>query len=278
MPAEVLVRTAEEHVFLSLLDNTKVVTATPFLNWKEHGQRKEIPVHIGVACFLTNCTFDEDDVASGAFANTSPLIFNLQASAWARVLTAATDLGIFDSEVADEHQLLSLFSQASLPQHDMTITHADLLLGEAFDSDPDATAARRGQRGGTPSLVEQVQQGPQDLRFLAMTRVDHLVSEDTLNLAPLARLIGVMGHCLTRKVRDNEMSGVRIAAAILRQGIQLFLGACSGTGFDNPVLAASTCEFLNTVVLHPRMKSKGLSESNLRAELIDAIKYATPLC
>ena len=81
-----------------------------------------------------------------------------------------------------------------------------------------------------------------------------------------------MGPCLTRQSRVHEMAGVRIIAAIIRQGVNLFCGAGNGADLGDNVSAASLGDFMSTVTLPPKMAGKGLSEAALRQNVSDAIQ------
>ena len=266
---------ASGNTFLAIPSEEKVITATPFLPWRERSDYMEIPVHLAILLFIPACPLCESSISSGAFDDTSALTFNLQASTWARVLSTLTEAGIFNETLTDEHQLLSLMVAAAhdLPKEAMTITDQDISKGESFDSD-DSQAARRQRAGAAQaSLAEQAQPGPADLRFIHLASINHLTTPSNLPLSPLTRLVGAMGPCLTRRARMHEMASVRIIAAIIRQGINLYLGASQGAGFADPVLAASLCEFLTQVMLHPKMQSTGISEAMLRTAMTDAIQY-----
>ena len=266
------------HVFLSVEEDSKVASSTQFLGWTKHANSLEIPVHLAALVFLPYCSFDEDDATFTRLADVSALTFNLQAEAWTRVLSTLSDFGLFDETYENEHLLLTRLAEVQpQPQSpDLTLSHTDIWRGESFDVNPAVTpAARRAQQraAATPPEDQVVQPGPPDLRFISLARVTSLTSNSAPNLGPLTRLLGMLGHCLTRRVRDDEMAGVRITAAILRQGVNTFLGAPGGAGFDNPVLAATLGEFLSTVMLHPKMKGVGLSEVSLRNEVVDSIMY-----
>ena len=279
MPETADIRTdAAGNTFLSLPKESKVFTATPFLQWREHDNLMEIPVHLGIFLLLPSCSLCDDAIANGDFDDTSPLTFNLLPQAWSRIITSLAELGVFDTTIPnaqDLHQNLSASKDQHVPS--LTINGDDLRHGEAFDLDPAEAPARRTSRSTAAQAPddEQVIPGPADLRFISLTRIHHLTQSSYPTLSPLTSLVGVMGQCLTRRVRSNEMANVRIIAAIIRQGINTILGTPVGAGFGNPVLAATMCEFLTTVVLHPRLKDNSdINEAALRQNIVDAIMCA----
>ena len=265
----------EGNVHLSLQQGSDPVSATSsFIQWTLTGNQAEVQVHIAIMCFLPYCTLSEDVKSSDACI--SCIMFNLSEDAWSRILNTLTEAGAFNTCLKDEHELSVKLASVDLSSEPMTITMDDLQLGDTFDYDPGSAAGSggRSRRGNTPQTAEEaaVEPGPADLRFLALVGVHELVQTRGPKLSPLVRLIGMLGPCLARSSRSGEMSGVRIMAAILMQGINTFLGGDGKHPYDHPVLAASLCEFLVATELPWMLRAPGLSMGSLRAEARDGAR------
>ena len=247
-------------IYLGFPQDSPLVTALPCLPWETNQDKQELPLHLAIFTFVSHCTLDSQDTIAGSFDHVSALNFNLQADAWTVIINAINESGILNDNFDDIKSFKSKLASYDFHEQAKTIKAAHLHPGEPFHSE-----IQRRARG------EQVAADPPELRFIALATLPGLTSKTTGTLSPFARLVGALGHCITQEARAPEMSNVRITAAILRQGINTLLGASNGT-FDNPILASTLSEFLETITLPAVLQSKGVSESELRLDIIDAIK------
>ena len=264
---------AQRNAFLRVPEDSTTVANTKFLPWRPAGQGQvEIPVHMAIHTLLPHCTLCEEDVMAGAFAEVSPLTFNLQADAWRRIVQALIEAKLFDETFINAQDFFNKCNNITMPAEELIIKEADIEPGQPFDGEgADATLRRhRGQQ--SPAEQARPAPGPTDLRFLSLISIADLTAPSSPALLPLTTLVGMLGPCLSRKERAREMSCVRITAAILRQGLNSFLGTGGGGSFEEPVLAVSAKPFLQAIDLPPAMQTFDVGDTEQRSKLLEGIQ------
>ena len=266
----------EGEAYLRVAPNSEIFESTSlFLQWRQAENYVETRIHLAIMHLLQRATFTSAAEERAQLDAASPITFNLNRTAWSRILDDLTASGLFSSTFADEHAFSSALLAAPIQENLHIICPDDLQLADAL-ADVEGTSAPRGRgkgRQATATPAEQPTPRPGQLKFLSLAPVCDFISDRGPPLGPLLRLIGSLGPCHGEASRSSETSTVRVVAAILIQGINssFELGGSSAE-FDHPVLAAYLPEFISATELPWLLKSRGSSPSTLIKELSDGIR------
>ena len=244
--------------YLHVSQDALIVESTKnILDWESAADgTKRIPIHQAIQHLLIgNKLFPP----SSRTTDITMLTFDLNDPKWASIIDAQTSHGAYNRVTRDPLSLKAQIMRAMLlaGDYDRLISSEDVERADPFD------------------LPEQ--QGPEELKFLALAPVTSLISDEGPSMSLICELAGMLGHGTNAARRQEGDSDVRIMAAILLPAIHKYLGFNNAIS-SSAVLATQIKPLLTAAALDGVLRSGETDTITLRNDWVDAFRYALAAC
>ena len=238
---------------------------------------------LAASIFFIRCTFSGSLATRNLLLDQSVFTVTFSATCWARVLTELCASGLLATSLASAAELfdaltnLAIHTPANLVIHD-----TDIVLAEAFNAPGTpavpgraAVVPSRGRRAApavpaTPAV--RASPGPVALRFFHLASPLVLSPPDTpSSYIAFAAVQRLLGPCLTRASRANDMSQAHMVAGVLRPHLERrVFGA---VGIPDHLVAAQLKDFVLSLIVPIPFQSDHLDPNSIVPDLVSCLRY-----
>ena len=234
--------------FLQVNREAPVINATSkCIDWDPAEARA--PIHQAIQHLLISA---KPFAPSSRTTDVTILNLNITNDKWCETIDGFTTAGAFASIAADAaHLKATLLGAANrIDTQTLQLTYEDINRADPFNS-PE-------------------QEGPAELKFLALIPITSLLIEDGPSMLLTCELAGLLGSVTNASRRLEADSDARITAAILLPAIRKYLG------FDGPseVIATQLKPFMMAATLDTVLRSSDADTVALRNDWVDAFRRA----